>query len=405
MKKVTLFTWLLLVISLSSCDVLLGKKNDDEVRQVLEQGAIDPNLVPNTVGYVPVLPAWKNFINPHDVFVGYDEMVYVVDDRGIHVLDQKGTLHRSISLSGATKISQDRRMLTYICAKVPYDVNGITYLLPAVYIMKNLSGGNPEFIDTLIHPFCDNSRNNTNFRGNLDEQVEFAGVTFLHDNSFYLARRGPTNSLTSSARPDNCILSFDASGRNTGYAQGLSPVGTSLKSCLSPTGITSFVAPPQIAFGMSQSTDFLVLQGDPTAEYKTLWIKKYEDPDLGIQYTENPGMLNFDTSRTTRFLYDSYRFGKPMDICFAPDETQYLFIVDAAKDSVFQFTSKGFEGVNAPATFSSNKQIIASFGGSGSGPAQFNHPEGLAYFKRVLYVADTGNGRIVRFKLSTDLER
>ncbi|MFY8132806.1 MAG: hypothetical protein ACOVOL_06180, partial [Bacteroidia bacterium] len=40
-----------------------------------------------------------------------------------------------------------------------------------------------------------------------------------------------------------------------------------------------------------------------------------------------------------------------------------------------------------------------------SGPAQFRNPEGVAYFKRVLYVADTGNGRIVRFKLSTDLER
>lgn len=405
MKKYWWISWMFCAMFLTSCDFLFGRKDDDAVKDILTQGAIDPNLVPNTVGYVPVLPTWGGFVQPHDVFVGYDEMVYVADDRGVHILDQKGTLHRSIPFTGATKVSQDRRMNTYVCARIAYNSNGITYQLPAVFVLRNGSGTQPEFIDTLIHPFCDNSRNNTNFRGVLDEQVEFAGVSFMHDNTFYLARRGPTNSLISSARPDNCVLSFDAFRNNSGYAQGLSPVGTSLKSCLSPTGIATFTAPPQVAFGMSQSTDFLLLQGDPTAEYKALWIKKFEDPDLGIQYTENPGMLNFDTSKSSRFLYDSYRFGKPMDVCFAPDETQYLFVVDAAKDSVFQFTFRGFEGVNAPPTFTDKKQIIASFGGTGSGPAQFRNPEGVAYFKRVLYVADTGNGRIVRFKLSTDLER
>ncbi|MFM8493662.1 MAG: hypothetical protein ACKOA7_08000, partial [Bacteroidota bacterium] len=39
------------------------------------------------------------------------------------------------------------------------------------------------------------------------------------------------------------------------------------------------------------------------------------------------------------------------------------------------------------------------------GPFQFRSPNGVAYFRRVVYVADTGNGRIMRYKLSTDLER
>nr|MBP9181087.1 hypothetical protein [Bacteroidia bacterium] len=69
-----------------------------------------------------------------------------------------------------------------------------------------------------------------------------------------------------------------------------------------------------------------------------------------------------------------------------------------------QFTNRGYEGVNAPATYSDRKQIIASFGGNGSGPFQFKDPSGVCYFKRMVYVADKGNGRICRYKLSTDIE-
>ena len=47
---------------------------------------------------------------------------------------------------------------------------------------------------------------------------------------------------------------------------------------------------------------------------------------------------------------------------------------------------------------------IVSFGGTGDGALQFRNPQGVSYFRRIVYVADTGNNRISRFRLNTDFE-
>jgi hypothetical protein len=279
------------------------------------------------------------------------------------------------------------------------------YNLPAVYVLTGTGTRNPQFIDTLIHPRNDISRNNTNFRGIFDEQVEFTGFAISHDNHFYLSRRGPTNSLTSTATPDNAVLVFRQDRSNNGAIRNLNPTTSSLRSSMALSGMTSFLAPPQLVFGMSQSKDFFMLQSSPAAEYKALWIRQLDNPETGISFIENSSMLNFDTSRADRFLYEGFRFSKPADICIAPDETGYIFIVDSERDSLYQFTRLGFEGVNPPPASGITKQVIASFGGRGAGPFQFNQPKGVDYFRRVVYVADTGNGRILRYKLSSDLER
>lgn len=75
------------------------------------------------------------------------------------------------------------------------------------------------------------------------------------------------------------------------------------------------------------------------------------------------------------------------------------------KDSLYQFTGRGLEGVPPPANNNgSGKYIKTSIGGRGAGPFQFNQPSGVCYFNRVIYVADKGNNRIVRYRLSTDVE-
>ena len=53
--------------------------------------------------------------------------------------------------------------------------------------------------------------------------------------------------------------------------------------------------------------------------------------------------------------------------------------------------------------FSSSGDELQSFGGSGDGEKQLNSPHGIAFFDKTLYVADTANNRIVRYKLSTDI--
>lgn len=392
----------------ASCNFFFGKKQNDVTDDIFEQGRIDPNLVPQTVGYVPVLPFFSGFLNPVDVYVGYDEMVYVVDDAGVHILDEKGTRHRTLSIPGATDIIMDRRLHLYVAGRVKQTIGGQEYDLAAVYHIINPSGaGGPIYADTLIHPFDDLSRKQVAFRGADDVAVSFTGLVTLDDNTLYVARTGPRNDFNTAARPDNTLLIFDAAGTNIGYTNGLNPQTSSLRSALGISAIAGFAAPPQRLFGMSNSRDFVLCQADssPTVEFRVLWIKETYDPDLGTRsFGENTALLNFDTTKSSRFLYQSFRFGLPADVYIAPDASGYIFVVDQKKDSVYQFTRAGLEGVNPPANYTSRKQIIASFGGRGSGSFQFNQPSGICYLNKKLYVADKGNGRICRYKLSTDIE-
>jgi hypothetical protein len=79
-----------------------------------------------------------------------------------------------------------------------------------------------------------------------------------------------------------------------------------------------------------------------------------------------------------------------------------IFVADSQKDSVFQFMLNGTEGVPPPPGATGTQNIPVSFGGTGTGPMQFRNPRAVAWLNRTLYVADSGNGRISRFKLSTD---
>lgn len=399
---------LLVSVTATSCGFLFGDKEDESTTEIFDQGRIDPTLVPQNVGYVPVLPFFEGFSNPVDVYVGYDEMVYVVSDDGVHVLDQKGTRHRLIQIPGATDVIQDRRLHLYVAGRVTQNVGGQDYSLPAVYHIINASSADgPFFIDTIVHPFSDISRRQVAFRGADDGAVSFTGLVTLEDNTLYVSRTGPNNSFNTTAWPDNTILQFTPDGVNTSHTNGLNPQSSNLRSCLGVSAIAGFAAPPQRLFGVDKSRDFLLCQAatDPSVEFRMLWIKENFDPDIGSRfYGENTALLNFDTTKAERFLYQSFRFGSPSDVFIAPDATGYVFVTDAAKDSLYQFTRQGFEGVNPPATFSSRKQLNVSFGGKGSGPFQFREPSGVCYFREIVYVADKGNGRICRYILSTDIE-
>lgn len=385
-----------------------GTKEDDQTKQIFEQGKIDPDLIPNKIGYVPQYPFFTNFLNPVDVYVGFDEMVYVVDDRGLNILDQTGKLALTINIPGATDVTQDRRLHTYVLGRVEDPLLGNR---AAVYHLINTATGNYQIIDTLIHPLNDDSRRATANRQADDEAVQFTGINTLHDNTVYVTRTGPRNDVNTFVRPDNGVLVFDAEGKNIGFATGLNPNNSSLKSAIGISSIAGYSAPPQRLQGMSTSKSFLITQAGQSqnVEYRALMINVYDDPELGTQYGESPQYLSFDNSKADRFLYESYRFKKPEDCYIAPDNLGYMFVVDSETDSLYVFTPQGYEGVNPPANSGITKQVVVSFGGFASdgtntGPFSFNDPSGVCYSRRTIYVADKKNNRVCRYKLSTDLE-
>lgn len=405
-----------------SCDQIFGTKADDITDEIFEEGKKDPNLIVDEVGYAALLPFWDGFDSPTDIYIGYDELVYVTDAEGLHVLDRAGREYDLIPLRGAISVTQDRLLNVYVAARYDTVITAvdpeITWDLPAVYKIKNANGaGAVQFVDTLIHPFMDNSRNlsptTRHFRLNRsrtdnDELVEITGVSVLANNDIYVARRGPRNRIGEAQAADNTILVYSENnaGNMTNISQlrTLHPNTPSFLSGIAITDITTFLGPPQRE-NMTGDISFLLSQGAPNQDipFRVLWVNAVETID-GVEFRPNSALLAKDTTKADSFLYDEYKFQNPTGIAYSADARGHIFVVDAETDSLYMFQSNGFEGVNPPAGSAKKKVINVSFGGFGSGPRQFKNPSGVAYFDEIVYVADTGNNRIARYKLTTDFE-
>ena len=429
MNKI-LSTFLILIFTtviISGCDEIFGSKNDPITDDIFEQGRQDPNLILDEVGYAALLPFWTGFDKPNDVFVGYDELVYITDANGLHVLDGAGRMGNFIPIRGAVSVTQDRLLNVYVAARTDTVITAIdpsiTWDLAAVYKIKNANGAGPVTeIQKLVHPFMDASRATTTTqrfrldrnRSDNDELVEITGVTVLANNDIYVSRRGPRNQTGQAVAADNTVLLFTEDRDNDGNRLGtmsnatqlrtLNPNVPSLLSGIDITDVNSFIGPPQRE-NMNVTQSFLLAQGNPAKEipFRVLWIDAVDTPD-GIEYRSNGQLLSRDTSRANSFLYDEFKFRNPTGLAFSADERGHIFVVDAETDSLYLFQSNGVEGVNPPAGSNVEKAINVSFGGQGSGPREFNNPMGVAYFRQIVFVADRDNNRIARYKLNTDIE-
>ena len=411
-------------ISLNSCDTIFGTKNDAMTDEIFEEGRQDPNLIQEDVGYAALLPFWTEFDEPTDVYVGYDELVYVTDRTGLHVMDRAGRRYVSYALEGAVAVVQDRNLNVYVAARYDTTVTAvdqdIEWNLPAVYKLKGLNKGldQTQVLDIIVHPFRDSSRpTSSSQRVRLnkdspinDELVEITGLAVLANNQLYVTRKGPRNQTNQSFAPDNSVLIYqrESSGSermvNTTQIRALNPTTPSLISGIGMSAIETFVGPPQRE-SFSDDRGFLIAQAEENADipFRLLWVNVVETPD-GISYIPRSDLIVNDPELADGFLYDEYKFSRPSGIAFSADERNQIFVVDAGTDSLYLFQSNGREGVPPPAGTGTRKAINVSFGGSGNGPRQFNEPSGVAYFNRVVFVADKNNNRIARYKLNTDFE-
>lgn len=410
----------------TGCD-LLGSKGDSITDEIFEQGRQDPNLIVEEIGYAALVPFWDGFDQPTDVYVGYDELVYVTDAEGVHVLDRAGRKYDTYPLRGAISVTQDRLLNVYVAARYDTVITAvdpdITWDLPAVYKLKNLNTNDPVIeVDVLKHPFrrFDSSRSNTTLERfrlnrnslNNDELVEITSIAVMSNNDLYITRRGPSNASTTPF-PDNTVLIFDeelSGGERTGRMRNVGRINlrpnepSNFFSGIDITDITPLLGPPQ-RDNISNNRGFIVTQGNPERNipFRTLWIDAVNTPD-GIEYRQNSSLQVRDTSRADSFLYDQNKFKNPTGVAYSADARAHVFVVDAVTDSLYQFQSNGIEGVNPPPGSDLEKAVNVSFGGTGNGPREFNNPSGVAYFQRIVYVADKGNNRIARYRLNTDFE-
>jgi hypothetical protein len=333
----------------------------------LPQGSVN-RKIGDTV-YVVQNPVWTGFNHPQAVIVGNEPFIYVADtdnDR-IVMLDLIGrVIGYSQKIKHPVALTEDKRLQLIICAqfdtllpgKQAPTTFGAVYRLDLAVTNHDITSIRPRRI------FFEPS----------DSTRRYAGVASLYNNQYYICRNGPKNELTRIDR-DLAILLFSKDD------ELLSPVTTSFSP--DGTGLLSLSTMSAIATKpWDRSVEYVFCQTGDHALYKVQWIQLVTEGQttnyLSKFYPSLDGSIDF--LRLNHFT-------APAGVTFDP--TGNLYVVDAAKDSLYRFSSRGIERY--------------SFGGTGSGDMQFREPSGIAYSDKTLYVADRGNNRIVRFKLSSDI--
>lgn len=325
----------------------------------------DTNIGGDTV-YVQLNPPWEGFNNPQDIFMGKEPFLYLADtdnDR-IVMMNIDGQVLGIRSISRPVAIAQDFELNLIVCGKFDTTISGQTISLGAVYKLDLVSVSH-RIEDAPIKRLLPRS---TDFNM---PQREYTGVTTFYDNSFYVARKGPNNSNL--VDPDNSILIFRkktlSNGSETDTLIGrvalLDPTTTGLLSANQITSLHSF---------NDNSYDVLLTLGNNN-NFKVQLLQFVSSPEF-TGYLNKLSPLNTEIMKPNRFVDPQ---GSTID------NSGNIFIADAGKDSVYKFNPFGDE--------------LISFGGTDL----FNQPHSLAFFDRTLYVLDTGNNRVLRFILSTDI--
>lgn len=388
---------LIAATTLLGCEGFFGTKTSSDFLDV-------PQFNNQSVAYVPIRPEITGFDRPVDVIAGWDELIYVSDAGAGEIIsfDQAGNEQGRFAVPGLSVIAQDRRLDILAGGTLDTVINGNPITLPAIYRLDlNKTGeyglNNASIKKIIIHPFYFKSSTPTS----ADANVKFTGITPMADNRYYVARNGPSNSANQFGGPDDAVLLFDDEDEYITPVTVSTSLGLFRDYFKKPQGITSLAMPPQSP-AVDQRGDFLFTSIDENAALKVQYIV-FSESEFGSSYD----VRNFtvgDTSRADGFLYETNKFTTPVDIAIAGDGTGYIFVVDSETDSLYQFNGLGFEGANPPAGSRSNKVVKVSFGGTGIGLTQFSEPSGVAYLNEIVYVADAGNGRLLRFQLTTDFD-
>jgi DNA-binding beta-propeller fold protein YncE len=318
--------------------------------------------------YVQQNPVWTGFNNPTAIIVGNEPFIYVADtynDR-IVMLDLTGReigIGSDPSPSGMRRpigIAQDKKLNLIVCAEFDTTLPGHTSptTFGAVYKMDLVSVGHDISAGVFKRVFFEPS----------DSARRYTAVATLFDNTYYVGRTGPDDSGID--KDDNILLFSGDDHLLTGLPPYFTWDGTGLLSIHKVTGIATL---PN-----KRTVEYVFSQTGATSLFKVQWIQLV----VVGQTTDYESKFYPDVD-----LYSLGKFQSPRGVTFDPAGN--LFVVDAQTDSLYRFSSSGAEHY--------------SFGGTGSGDRQFRQPSGVAYFDKTIYVADAGNNRILRFKLSTEL--
>ena len=317
------------------------------------------NIAGDTI-YIKLNPDWEGFNHPEDVMIGREPLIYVADTDNdqIVMLNLDGQRLSSRSLKHPVAIAQDYKLNLIVCAQ--FDTLGQSF--SAVYKI-DLVASNHDLatapIKRILPQLSDLNK----------PERKYTGAAVFYDNSYLIARTGPNNSNL--IDPDNSLLRFET--KNDGLVDTLigrvpllSPTSTGILSVNNVSCIKSF---------NKRNFDIVVnLVGENS--FKTQWFRYVSSQDF-------TGYENNLTPAASDLMSPGF-FSQPQGSEIDPSGN--IFVAESTNDSVYKFNSYG--------------DLLLGFGGA----RVFSEPYAVAYFDKILYVADRGNNRIQRFILSTDAQ-
>ncbi len=331
--------------------------------------------------YIPLSPAWDegngySFSSPQDVFVGLDTYIYVADtgnDRIVR-LDAGGTVHAMYNgVPHPTQISQDE-LMRLIVVNDTRDVYKIDV------------GANGDGVPVICYDAS--TRKDSAFA---DASEIFTGVADYpsNDKAYLLS---VSSELTSSGK----VIMMQGKGMGDFQDQIMDSIIVSydesdtLHNPIVEYGLgAGFAAHPNALFSFSDGESVYLLMTQDSSTFKTqlLTVKKVQGGTYNF-------VSAFDPSSNPD-IYGLNFFSLPEDAC--ADIPGNIYVVDSSPSAD-----------HGAHKFSASGELMESFGPPGSEADQLNNPMGIAYDdngdRRIVYIADTGNNRIVRYKLNTDLE-
>jgi len=342
------------VLFLSGC----GDKTDLSTFPITNNGNIN---ISDTI-YIQQYPIWSGFNKPEAVFAGNDQLIYVADTKNNSIvqMDVAGGRYGTYYFDNSVfpkKITQDGNFdLLVICDSVTVlDTTSLVIRLKVVQGGGVLNQSMPaKRLLTSLRP----TPNSNKFR-------RFTGISIYPDNSYIITRTGPDDPLNIDA--GNAILKVKGIDSVTSLVvlNGFQTSGNSFYSIEHVSSILTI---------KNSSTDFIITR----STQDTLNLNKV----IYFEYNFTNGTFDPMFTSANQDIVN-LKFGSPDAVTF--DLNSSIFVIDSYRNHLYKFSNTG-------------KLLPESFGDS----TKFSHPKGISFFNKVVYIADTGNDRIVRYKLSTD---
>ncbi|MFA4838726.1 MAG: hypothetical protein WC703_04535 [Candidatus Neomarinimicrobiota bacterium] len=327
----------------------------------------------------PILDAENgyDFKHPSDIYFGVDNFVYVCDtDNNRIVMLDAGGQFQGISnyVEHPEAITQDDSLNLLIVNKT-----NKVYRID-LYLYEHIIASAP--IRTVFEQISEPTR-------------QFTGITVHNGFEYYVTVVDAADSATNYLE-FNFIYDFNKNHTLKGPIP-LYVNGTGLFSALLPTAIISLrEAYLDISARSEVTKAFMFTQTGRTS----LLTNSFKIQHVTTKLFEGAEMLIPNTSLIGSDIYASSNYWNPEDI--ALDRQGYIFVVDAGRSLSDPDTTKPEPGFYR---FSPTGTKLQSVIGLGAEDKQFSNPKGIAvspYLEdQIVYIADTGNDRIVMFKLST----